>query len=130
MSLQDERHPHVRNACLVEYLAFAREAELLVEGHGLHLRMQERFADVETADRLPVIRAGLDAVGWPAVDPDRGRPGLDVGVPGSADERSWQLEPARHARRSSLPGTAVERTRLLGQSYRPRHALDDRAEAA
>src|SRR5262245_62861862 len=49
MSLQDERHPHVRNAGFVEFSAPPLEAELLVEGHGLHLRVQVGFADAETA---------------------------------------------------------------------------------
>src|SRR5262245_64334887 len=49
MSLQDERHPHVRNAGLVELSALPLEAELLVEGHGLHLRVQAGFAEAESA---------------------------------------------------------------------------------
>src|SRR5688572_33477273 len=49
MSLQDERHPHVRNAGLVELIAFTREPEGLVEGHGLHLRVQVRIADAVAA---------------------------------------------------------------------------------
>ena len=44
---QDERHPHVWNASLVEHFALPLEAELLVEGHRLHLRMQVWFADAE-----------------------------------------------------------------------------------
>lgn len=89
-----------------------------------------RVADVETTDQLPVIRDGLDVVEWPVVDPDLDRPGLHVGVPSSADERSWQSSPARHALQESLLGTTAEPTWLLMQSYRPRHALEFRAEAA
>ncbi len=40
----------MQDARLVEHLALAREAELLVEGHGLQLRMQVRFAEA------PVVR--------------------------------------------------------------------------
>ena len=39
----------MRNAGLVERIAPAREAELPVEGHGLHLRVQVWFADAEPA---------------------------------------------------------------------------------
>ena len=49
MSLQDERHPHVWNAGFVELSTFPLEAELLVERHGLHLRVQVGFAEAESA---------------------------------------------------------------------------------
>lgn len=35
----------MRNAGLVELIAPAREAQPLVEGHGLHVRVQVGFAD-------------------------------------------------------------------------------------
>src|SRR5688572_5245186 len=48
-SLQDVPHPHVEDACLVELFALAAEAELLVKGQGLYLRMQIRVADAASA---------------------------------------------------------------------------------
>lgn len=73
-----------------------------------------RVADVEKTDRIPVLRDGLDTHWWPPVDPDLDPPGPGVGAPGS----------------SYLPGTGAEPTPFLRRSYRPRHALETRAEAA
>lgn len=68
--------------------------------------------EAEVTDRLPALRV-IDVEKWPASDPDVGRRS-GIGVPGSR----------------YLPGTAVKLTGHLAQSYRPRHALELRAEVA
>src|SRR5688572_17093135 len=88
MSLQDERHPHVRNASLVELIALAREPEGLVEGHGLHLRVQVRFADAVAAGLFEQPEQDLRADA-PAAQPGAYRDATDLTGGTQAPGANW-----------------------------------------
>lgn len=67
----------MRNAGLVERIAPAREAELPVEGHGLHLRVQVWFADAEPAGLLEQPEQDLRADATPTM-PGNNRDAADL----------------------------------------------------
>src|SRR5687768_1511742 len=88
MSLQDERHPHVQNASLVELIALAREPEGLVEGHGLHLRVQVRSADAVAAGLFEQPEQDLRADA-PAAQPGVYRDATDLTGGTQAPGANW-----------------------------------------
>src|SRR5688500_18669243 len=94
MSLQDERHPHVRNACLVELIALAREPQLLVEGHGLHLRVQVRIADAVAAGLFEQPEQDLRADA-PTAQPGEYRDATDLTGGLEAPGANWVTVQAR-----------------------------------
>ena len=76
------------NAGFVEHIALARESELLVEGHGLHLRVQVWFADAQATCLVEqaVQDQGADT---PAAQPGKYRDAADLTGGVQAPGANW-----------------------------------------
>src|SRR5688572_25386016 len=132
MSLQDERHPHVRNASLVELIAFTREPEGLVEGHGLHLRVQVRFADAVAAGLFEQPEQDLRADA-PAAQPGVYRDATDLTGRTQAAGANWVTVQAGkdvNALRVLVVPFVFFAYLLLFDEYRAANPLERRAVSA